>query len=709
MKRYLIFLISAWTFSSLHIFGQHQPSGSDSITHFLTIPGIEISGQKSLPYMEHKLGSIEIQQAPVRDIGDYLRTVPNLSGVRKGGTGIDPVLRGFRYSQVNVMIDKGIKVEGGCPNRMDPTVAHMEPEDIQEINVTKGPYVLRYGPTLGGTISLNPFHPLTDKAAIHVKALSAYESNWDGHRQYLNINGGTKNLHYFISGGLKNFGNYTDGNGETVLSSFLKYNYSAGIGFSPAKKHHISIAWRESHGRDVKYPALPMDERTDDTRLISLDYSVSNPFGSIESIDVKLYQSDVYHEMDNHNRANYPATNAVAIVDAVNTGFRTEAKIKLGKSLLITGLDIEDIRKDGDRVMVMAMSMPGMPPSTMTKRTNLWYDAQIDNLGLFGEWHLPKGKVDWVYSLRADYNQASSGDTLRLIKEGINYFDASETQNVCLSASAGMSYRINEKTDLKISVGRGERTPNMTERYIKFLTVGYDNYDYLGDPQLSTETNNQADITLGWENKTAGHFYLNGFFSYVQNYITGKKLAPSVATPKTQGALGVKQFYNADYALFRGFEFGWHHALSKQLSAGLTAAYTYATLDEAVQYIISNNQVTGELVLKNDPLPEIPPLEANLFVDYRFFKEKLSARVHWRLAGAQEKVSDAMYEPATPGFGVVNASITYKPNRLIQFSGGVNNAFDKAYYEHLNRKIIGSTAKLYEPGRSFFVQAVFTL
>ncbi|MEZ5195165.1 MAG: hypothetical protein R2764_01805 [Bacteroidales bacterium] len=43
--------------------------------------------------------------------------------------GIDPVVRGFKYSQLNVQVDNGLKIEGGCPNRMDPATAHVEIED----------------------------------------------------------------------------------------------------------------------------------------------------------------------------------------------------------------------------------------------------------------------------------------------------------------------------------------------------------------------------------------------------------------------------------------------------------------------------------------------------------------------------------------------------------------------------------------------------
>lgn len=688
-------------------YAQKQDVKNDSVSFKLIIPGIEVVDKGNIPYMEQKVGHLELQKINTRDIGDMLRTIPNISGIRKGGSGIDPVVRGFRYGQVNVMIDNGIKVEGGCPSRMDPTASHIEMEDVRDITVTKGPYMLRYGPAMGGVISLNTFQPVSEEFSIHVKALSAYESNWNGHRQYLNINGGNRQFNFFISGGFKNYDSYSNGEGVTVNSSFLKYNYAAGIGFMPFKNHHLNLVWRESHGRDVKYPSLPMDEREDNTRIASIDYNIVKLSPRFTNLAFKIYQSDVYHEMDNHDRSNFPSTDAVAKVDAVNTGFRTEARLVCGKSTFITGLDLEDVRKDGTRIMIMAMS--GMT-GTMTKKTNLWYNAVIDNAGIFGEWHKSSGRIDWTASLRIDANSAYSDDTLKIVKEGVDYFKETSSNNFCYSASAGMNIKTSDNTDLKFSIGRGERSPNMTERFIKFMTVGYDNYDYLGDPQLLPEANHQADLTFVYHTPSAGMFQMNYFYSFVDNYISGKKLAPSVATPKTMGALGVKQFYNADYAIFRGFEISYNSPAEHNLKTGISAAYTYATISETTRYIIdATGSVTGSTEISNDPLPEIPPLEANIFVDYDMFKKKLSARVHWRVVNSQIVVSEAMYEPETKGFGILNASITYNPTSYFTITGGINNAFDKAYYEHLNRKIVGSTVKLYEPGRSLFIQAVINI
>ena len=87
-----------------------------------------------------EISADNLKSESTHDIGDYLRSVPNVSGIRKGGSAIDPVIRGFKFSQLNVVLDGGVKIENGCPNRMDPVTSHVEAEDISTIDVIKGPF-----------------------------------------------------------------------------------------------------------------------------------------------------------------------------------------------------------------------------------------------------------------------------------------------------------------------------------------------------------------------------------------------------------------------------------------------------------------------------------------------------------------------------------------------------------------------------------------
>ena len=307
-----------------------------------------------MPFIKTEFSKFLIEEEATADIGDYLRSSKNISGIRKGGTQIDPVVRGFKFSQLNVLINHGQKIEGGCPNRMDPATAHVEVEDVEKIDVVKGPYNLRYGVGTGAMINIATrpeYYP--DTAFIRLKAMKSYESNWNGNREFIAATGGNKLGFISLKAGRKDFGNYRDGNGNEVKSSFKKYNYKGSLGFYPIKNHLLLLSAEESKGRDVHFPALPMDERKDDTQMLAVDYRISDMVGIIDFINLKAYRSKVRHEMDNKYRSFSDTTIAISTIDAENTGARAEVGIRTGVGSLVLGGDFEKVKKDGERVKNM--------------------------------------------------------------------------------------------------------------------------------------------------------------------------------------------------------------------------------------------------------------------------------------------------------------------------------------------------------------------
>ncbi len=658
---------------------------------------------KKVPYLECKILKEQLDGEDIRDVGDYLRTIPNVSGVRKGGVSVDPVIRGFKFSQLNVILDGGVRVENGCPNRMDPVSSHVEAEDIENIEVVKGPFMLKYGPALGGVINLvsKKPHPY-EKFEIHADALYGFETNWNGQREHISVYGGNKKIYFLLTGGYRDYGNYQSGNSDghdtTFNSSFRKYNYGAKLGYSPKKNHSIMLSYNEIHGRDVLYPALPMDEKSDDTRMIALDYNVVDLSSIIKSLDVKIYYSDVDHVMDNSHRAGWDSKQMVSVVDASNIGGRAEMGMQIKKHKIFVGLDYENIYKDGARTMTMLMM-----GTTTVKKANLWKEAKTQNIGLFAEYKTLFSSWELDAALRLDYNTANSEDTLKLIKNEVEYFNDLPSNYLNFSFSLGITKEIASGLYVSLALGRGTCSPNMLERFIKLMSVGYDNFDYLGNPQLKPEKNNEADLTLKYVNDKIGSFYLNGFYSYVQDYIGAVMLPSSVIMPQTAGVLGVKQFINVKSVGFTGVEFGYTTAEKYKWGGSIVAAYTYGYIPTVTKYIVTGGSVTGDTVLKNDALSEIPPLETTVSFFYKFLKGKLVPKISARIVADQRHVSEASYEPYTPGFALLNFSVKYNIVKYVSVAAGVNNMFDRAYYEHLNRKIIGTTGKLYEPGRVFYI------
>ncbi len=665
----------------------------------------EIESKRS--YQTNQVSQLELRESPVRDIGDYLRKTPNLSGIRKGGIGIDPVMRGFKNKQLNVVTNGGLKIEGGCPNRMDPAVSHIEADDISEIEILKGPYALRYGPSFGGVIHLKTLKPRPySEFSNRITALQGFESNWNGSKQHLNISGGNQNVYYIFTGNYKQYGNYQAGNGQEIRSAFTKYNYSIQLGLSPVKNQEYIFSYDRSYGRNVSFPALPMDERSDDTRLLSFDYTLKNIGKHWEKFRIKLYHSDVHHIMDNKERPFSDTVVAVSDITAVNYGGRLESFLQIGNQKILLGIDLEKIWKNGQRNKNLILQ-PGLP----IKIEDLWKHALISNTGLYASWDRKARQFDLSMSLRLDLNRAESDPLMLKNMKGEVIYENNNTKSSFdnFSLSVGVLWNISEETGLGLTMGRGIRSPDLTERYIILLPVGYDRYDYLGNPELKPEKNHQADLKAFYRNRRLGNFEANAFFSFVTDFITSQLVPESSVKPQTQGVLGVKEFYNEDHVYLYGFEFSYASPARGKIGFAANAALTLGVNPDATRYIIENGEVSGEEKIGSDPLPEIPPLEANLRLNYKIIPEKLKTALSLRLVSSQGHTSRAFYEAETPGFALADFMLNYRYSDVLSINGGVNNIFDKAYYEHLNRRIIGSMMPLYEPGRVFYLNLILNI
>ena len=681
---------------------------NDSVFRLPVFEVIESPLQKNLPLS--RINASQIELIPINDLGEILRRESNVSGIRKGGYAIDPIVRGYRYSQINVFLDDGIHIEGGCPNRMDPVMSHVEPELIQQIEIVKGPYLLQYGPSPSASIRLKTRPGETAfKKGFGVKSITGYDANRNGLKQHLTLSGSNERSFIRVGGGIKNYGNYTDGKGREWKSSYHKKDISADVGYKAGKSILTGFSYKGSFGRDVLFPALPMDEIEDNTHIFSGYFNHSNPLKPDQSLSVSAYHTRVFHLMDNSFRPQYsmivpPNTGimqAVASVNTSTTGGRVAFSHAVQKIKFSHGADYRITKKDGTRNMLMIMEMDGQT-FTSGKSFNLWKESVINNSGAFSgvEWGYKRFEVSSI--LRFDLNQASSGDTLLIEKNERTWFESKPVDQFLVSFAVNSSYKISEKTFISLGIARGQRSGDMQERYIKFLATGYDRYDYLGNPDLKPETNFQTDLMLR-SNPGKVNFSLNLFRSQISDYITGSLVPPSVARPVSQGAPGVKQFNNIDKAVLMGFEASADYAISTITSLSFSAGYTYAYFPEIERITFENNQISGTEMIKNDPIPEIPAFEAMFSLSHHFVKVKIKPVISFRAVAGQNHVSLAAYEESTPSYLISDFFVTYTPFRKISIAAGANNLFNTAYYDHLNRRLLGSTEKLFEPGRTLFI------
>ena len=621
-----------------------------------------------------------------RDIGDLFRDVPGFNVVKRGGYAMDPVFRSFRNEQLNVQYDGGIQVMHACPNRMDPITTHVIPEEVENIELIKGPFSVRYGQTMGGILNIITTTPdPSDQFTIGGSVEGGFETNGNSKLTRLTLNTANKNYDAVINGGIRDFGNYKNGDNLEIPSSFKSYDYSAKLGINTAQNQRLQLGWRQSFGRDIQHVGLPMDTDEDNSKVVSVDYLIKNLSPALYSITFKGFLSKVDHIMTNRNRPNFMMVDGTATVDALTAGGKLEFSIIPGaKNQLYAGMDFRYLARDGERVRLMKRNMmtgePIDPPMRMVDL--IWQDALQTDLGVFVENRVfTNSNFTFTTGIRADFIGSEiknpAADFLAL------YPELGKRTEINVSGNLTAEYRINKDWDVEWAIGRGTRTANMEERYINHFTLGADAYEYVGNPDLKAEANHQTELSL---NKNKGNFQLkvSAFYSYITNYITAavdetldRKFMPMMMPQNA------RRFQNIDEATQTGFEIQTEYKFANYFTATALASYTRAqNLDW------------------DEPLPEIPPFSALLGLAFQ--KEWITVDFRGRYASDQNRISESFGESSTPDFFVFDVRLGIRPTEQLSIGTSMLNVFDANYYEHLNRGYRNTSEQglIYEPGRN---------
>jgi iron complex outermembrane receptor protein len=623
-----------------------------------------------------------------RDIGDLLRNQTGFGIIKKGGYALDPVFRAFKYEQLNFIYDGGLQAVHACPARMDPISTHVNPAEIEKLELIRGPFSVRFGQTMGGVINVVT-KPLSEQKGWGGQVETGFETNGSNKVAQLGLHYGGDKFHYALSGGIKDYGSYSNGEGEVIPSAFKAYDYSFKAGLTTQNNGQWQLSWRQSFGRDILHPGLMMDSEEDNSSILSLDYSIKNIGSSLFGLTFKAYGSQVDHIMTNSRRPNFRMLEAIADVESTTLGGKLEASwLPSKKTTLYTGIDAKYIARKGDRVRTIKRNMmTGEPlPMPMVMTDKIWQDASIQNYGVFAEyrsffnndWAVNLGaRLDWVSA----YADDPAADFLSL------YGDLERTQELNFSANTSLTFSPEDSWNLQLSLGRGTRTANMIERYINHFNVGVDAFEYVGNPDLLPEANHQTELSFSFGREKSLQGSMNVFYSYITNYITAEvdESIPRKFMPNAQPRFA-RRFVNIDAAEQVGGELQLSYQWFPQFKTFGSLAYTRAhNLDW------------------DEPLAEIPPLEGQLGAKYESKLAWTELRV--RMVAEQNRVSAQFGENRTPGFTTVDLRAGMQPLEGLNVGVGVLNIFDVTYFEHLNRTFrnMPGQSVIFEPGRNVTV------
>ena len=634
--------------------------------------------------MRPKPGDVEeiglgMQDKLSHDAGAVLNQVPAVNSIRKSGSyGFDPVLRGYKYDQLNVVIDGVVCSAAGCPNRMDPPASQIPPNMMEKVQVYKGPHSFRYGTGLGGTINFEsaPARFSTEQDVYGRLSASTESNRWVNRSEgVVGLRGEWYDMGLF--GSFSRGDDYTDGDGITIPSSFRRASVGTRLGFGLTENQKLTVSATHNNAWDTDFPALPMDLRSDETWLFSAKYERSFDKKHLKLWETSLYTTLVDHTMDNLGKDLQPRKlNATTEANTVTYGGRSEGIWSYDNGQLYAGLDVRVQRADGERARSLLMG----PMAGKTLYDNVWNGGQVVKPGIFGEYYHSFSDFNLVVSGRLEYNDARATN---LSEDFASKNFRTSASQINPNISVGGIWGLSDKLSLGLWLGRAQRSGSITEKYVNSLPVGRDPYEMLGNPALEPEVNNQVDLMLNYKTVSTSLDF-SAFASFLQDYISSE-IDPSL-TPVMPSSPGVRRYVNIEDAFMTGFEVTWKQQLFAGLKHKMSLAYTY-----------------GQDEVGNEPLPEIAPLDIRYTLWGSYLDDRLTPMVTFRHVMQQDRVSIAFGETETPAFTLVDLGVTWQIQKNLGLAARVKNLFDVAYYEHLNRSVRGESRAIYAPGRNIYL------
>lgn len=634
--------------------------------------------------MRYKPGDMEhvrmqIGDRLTHDAGTILTRNPVISGIRKsGGYGLDPVMRGFKYDQLNIVIDGAQSAASACPNRMDPPTSQVAPNMMDHVEIFKGPHSFRFGNSFGGTINFKSNTLLfTKRRQYYGRFSGSTESNGGIYRSegVAGVRGELYNVGVF--GSFSKGHNYKDGVGISVPAGFqrLSIGFKAGLALTNKQKMIVSLTRNVADKTD--FPALPMDLISDKTNLINLSHKYHIAGKYLKSWNSSAFYSAVNHIMNNHYKSLTPRKlNAETKAHTLSYGGRSEGTWVFPGGRLYGGVDFRVEQADGQRERSFLMG----PMAGKTFYDNVWNGGMISRVGIFSEYNHLFSSFKMIVSGRLEYNRARATDP----DKG---FFSKNRQAVRAQLNPGISIggirHLRNGFEYGVWLGRSQRSASLTERYINSFSVGVDPYDMLGNPSLKPEVNNQLDISLRYQGRAAS-IDVNLFGSLLRDFISSE-IDPSL-TPTMPSSPGVRRFKNIGKAMMTGFEMTWNQRWPGAWQQQIALAYTF-----------------GRDLVHKGPLPEIAPLDLRIHIVRGFLNNKLTPGITFRYVLAQNRIARNFGETKTPGFNLLDLDVNYRVFKNSTLTFGVKNVFDMLYYEHLTRSVRGTDYAIHAPGRNIFL------
>lgn len=624
----------------------------------------------------------ELRETAARDVGEAVGHMAGLSVVRKGGIAADIVLRGYQGSNLNVLID-GMRVQGACPNNMDPAAFHVDLAEVERVEVSSGPFDMKNAGSLGGAVNIVTRRP---DAGLHAEShLSVGTFGYVNPSATVTYGGERFSAHAGFS--YRRSAPYKDGRGRR-FTDLTDYRDSAkdsdafrvatgwlGVSFRPAAGHRAWLTYSRQAADHVLYPYLQMDAVYDDTDRLQFGYENKGGAHPWQGLRLSGFFSRVNHWMTNQYRtASEGAPRAYAMGSDARTryyGGRAELE------LVQTTLGMELTRRDWNMTTMMA-GMMYMPQYSLPDVHNLEVGAYVTHR------HIVNDRLLLELGGRLDHSRSAADPTLANTDLYQAYQGTRRTESDATYPTGDVRIEAQLTTELlfKGGIGTTARYPDPRELFFGLRRMGS---DWVGNPRLDPARN--VGLTAGAEWQREGvslrvDLYRDTVYDYITPYDQLRiEMVPGVMNTRA------RSYANVDARLWGGeAEASVVLGTRWYLAGSLSAAW-------------GRKDPRAELGMHSPYLAEMPPLNSRLVA--RYDTGRLFGEIEGLFFDRQDRVDTDLREAPTPGYGQANLRFGLS-FRSFHVALSLNNLFDRFIINHLSyqRDPFRSGVRVPEPGRS---------
>jgi iron complex outermembrane receptor protein len=650
------------------------------------------------------IGTQYLQQNLSTNIIDAIAKVPGISAVTTGPNISKPFIRGLGFNRILTLYD-GVRQEGqqwGDEHGME-----VDQNTVAKVEVVKGPASLIYGSdAVAGVVNLIPAAAPAD-GKITGNISSEYQSNNGLLSGSAALAGNNNSFIWMGRASYKMASNYENSvDGRVYNTGFRELDFSGSVGISCSWGYsHLGISTfndlqeipdgsRDSASRKFtkqvteedtfrpvvsdaelkSYKITPLHQHIQHYRI----YSANKFILGQGSLGINLaYQKSIRQEFS-HPRIKLPGLDLVLDTYSYDVKYYFPEKNGFSVTAGINGMYQNNNVTQGTEFVIPSYKQFDIGPFVFVKKTinkleiagGIRYDVrQFNNPSLYTKPDAVTGFDKPVYGI----------DTVG----ADNPFYTYKHTFSGASGSLGISYRLSHHFSAKANIGRGYRSPNISEISANGVHPGTNSFQK-GNLNFKPEFNWQEDVGLNYSSK---HVTIDAsiFNNDINNYIYNQKISSSTLL---NTVIDTFQFQAAKAHLYGG-----------ELSVDIHPhPLDWLHFENSLSVVYGNNNGVGGGKLSDSAkyLPFIPPLHT--YSEIRADIKKVSPSI----INAFIKIQLEYYAPQnraylefntetpTPGYHLFNAGfgadITNGKGKTL-FTAAImgDNLFDVAYQSHLNR------------------------